>query len=142
MHYDSSRGAARDNPPEVDFPLYDFFMLGAAEIGNPYRQDQYWTNRIVLVTLHSPREKYWGAVQDTSPAGITLRGMDLNSLDDFARQIGSDDNPSLNIVFFPMTRIERMELDVRNGEIPSLNERFANKAGVTLDTLLARYAGG
>lgn len=100
---------------------------------------QYWAQRIVLLTLHSPREKYWGAVLDTSPAGITLRGMDLNSLDDFARQVENQDNPALNIVFFPMTRVERMELDLRNGEIPSLAERFADKAGITLNELLEKY---
>ena len=34
-----------------------------------------------------------------------------------------------NAVFFPMHRVERIELDARNGEIPSLQSRFALKTG-------------
>jgi hypothetical protein len=64
-----------------------------------------------------------------TPAGVSLRGIDLNSLEDFARQVRDGDQVSANVVFFPMHRVERIELDVRNGEIPSLQERFATKAG-------------
>jgi hypothetical protein len=35
-----------------------------------------------------------------------------------------------------MHRIERMESDARNGEIPSLQERFENKAGRAFTSLL------
>jgi hypothetical protein len=86
-------------------------------------------NSIVLVTLNSPREKYWGSVIAISAAGISLRGIDLHSFDDFARQVKSGDEVQPNSVFFPMHRVERMELDVRNGEIPSMQERFATKCG-------------
>jgi hypothetical protein len=40
---------------------------------------------MVLVTLNTPREKFWGAVLDISPSGIAMRGIDLNSFEDFAR---------------------------------------------------------
>ena len=85
--------------------------------------------RIVLVSLSAPREKFWGALLDLSPAGISLRGIDLNSMEDFARQVKSGDPVSPGAVFFPMHRVERMELDARNGEIPSLCERFFSKTG-------------
>jgi len=84
---------------------------------------------IVLVTLNSPREKYWGSVIAISPAGISLRGIDLHSFEDFARQVKNGEEVQPNSVFFPMHRVERMELDARNGEIPSMQERFATKAG-------------
>ncbi|MCI0352806.1 MAG: hypothetical protein L0Z53_25575 [Acidobacteriales bacterium] len=83
--------------------------------------------QIVLVTLNTPREKFWGALLELSPAGVSLRGIDLNSLDDFARQVKSGDAVSPGAVFFPMHRVERMELDARNGDIPSLCERFFSK---------------
>src|SRR5262245_25952594 len=83
--------------------------------------------QIVLVTLNTPREKFWGALLELSPAGISLRGIDLNSLEDFARQVKSGDAVSPGAVFFPMHRVERMELDARNGDIPSLCERFFAK---------------
>src|SRR4051812_34587004 len=84
---------------------------------------------LVLIALSSPREKFWGALLEISPAGLSVRGLDLNSLEDFARQLRAGDPVAPAVVFFPMHRIERMELDVRSGEIPSLGERFESKCG-------------
>jgi hypothetical protein len=39
------------------------------------------------------------------------------------------DDVAPHTVFFPMHRVERMELDARNGEIPAMQERFENKTG-------------
>lgn len=82
---------------------------------------------VVLVTLNSPREKFWGAILDISPAGLSVRGLDLNSFDDFVRLVRSGEPASLGAVFFPMHRVERVEIDARNGDIPSLQERFHAK---------------
>jgi hypothetical protein len=84
---------------------------------------------MVLVTLNSPREKFWGMLLSLDPAGVTLRGIDLHSLDDFAQLVKSGEAATAGVVFFPMHRIERAELDARSGEIPSLAEQFAAKAG-------------
>jgi hypothetical protein len=84
---------------------------------------------LVLIALNSPREKFWGALLEISPAGLSVRGVDLNSLEDFARQLRAGDPVAPAAVFFPMHRVERMELDVRYGEIPSLGERFELKSG-------------
>jgi hypothetical protein len=80
------------------------------------------------VTLSSPREKFWGAVLELSGAGLSVCGVDLNSFDDFAAMVRSGDAEP-GVVFFPMHRVERVELDARNGDIPSLAERFAEKSG-------------
>ncbi len=93
-------------------------------------------NSIVLITLNSPREKFWGAVLSVSVAGISIRGIDLNSLDDFARQVKEREPVSPHVVFFPMHRVERVELDLRNGEIPSIQERFENKSGRGIEMLV------
>jgi len=82
---------------------------------------------VVLVTLNSPREKFWGAILDISPAGLSVRGLDLNSFDDFVRLVRTGEPASLGAVFFPMHRVERVEIDARNGDIPSLQERFHSK---------------
>jgi hypothetical protein len=84
---------------------------------------------VVLVTLSNPREKFWGAILDLSPAGLSVRGLDLNSFDDFAKQVRAGEEVTPAAVFFPMHRVERIELDLRNGEIPSLSERFELKTG-------------
>jgi hypothetical protein len=90
---------------------------------------------MVLATLNTPREKYWGAVIDISPSGIAMRGIDLNSFEDFARLIKAGENATPASVFFPMHRVERIELDTRNGDIPSLSERFENRTGQEFTTL-------
>lgn len=95
-------------------------------------------NSIVLITLNSPREKFWGAVLSVSAAGISVRGIDLNSLEDFARQVREEEPVSAHVVFFPMHRVERVELDLRNGEIPSIQERFESKSGRSIELLVDR----
>lgn len=84
---------------------------------------------VVLITLSSPREKFWGAILETAPAGVSVRGMDLNSLEDFSRQVREGEAPEAGAVFFPMHRVERIELDARSGDIPSIAERFEQKTG-------------
>jgi len=98
--------------------------------------DPFEAGNVVVVTLNMPREKFWGALLALTPAGASLRGIDLNSIDDFARQVRDGDQVDANIVFFPMHRIERIERDSRNGDIPSLQERFENKAGRTFKSLV------
>ena len=99
--------------------------------------DPFTAGGVVVVTLNMPREKFWGTLLALTPAGASLRGIDLNSLDDFARQVREGDQVNANVVFFPMHRIERIEADMRNGEIPSLQERFKNKAGRAFASLAA-----
>ncbi|HEY6971100.1 MAG TPA: hypothetical protein VJA94_17965 [Candidatus Angelobacter sp.] len=91
---------------------------------------------MVLVTLNDPREKFWGLLLSLDQAGISLRGIDLHSLDDFAQLMKSGEPASPSAVFFPMHRIERVELDARNGEIPSLAEQFTAKAGKSANVFL------
>jgi hypothetical protein len=82
---------------------------------------------VVLITLNNPREKFWGAILAVDVAGVSIRGIELNSFDDFSRQVKAGESVAPHVVFFPMHRVERMESDVRNGEIPSLSERFESK---------------
>ncbi len=97
---------------------------------------------LVLVTLNNPREKFWGAILDVSPSGVSLRGIDLNSFDDFAGLVRAGEPVTASAVFFPMHRLERMEADVRNGDIPSLRERFELKAGCELGGIFGELKRG
>jgi hypothetical protein len=40
---------------------------------------------IVVVSLHTPKEKVWGELLAINPSGVTMRGIDLNSFDHFVR---------------------------------------------------------
>jgi hypothetical protein len=87
------------------------------------------TGQLVLVTLNNPREKFWGTLLSLTPAGVNVRGVDLQSLDDFIQLVKSGEPATASVIFFPMHRVQRIELDGRNGELPSLAEQFAGKTG-------------
>jgi hypothetical protein len=90
------------------------------------------TGQLVLVTLQNPREKFWGVILALTPAGVSLRGVDLQSLDDFMQMVKSEEGATPSVVFFPMHRVQRVEVDGRNGELPSLAEQFRAKTGVDI----------
>ncbi len=89
---------------------------------------------IVVLTLHTPREKIWGALVSLSPAGITVRGIDVNTFDQFLGQVMSGEAGvgALPTVFYPMHRVERMAMDETVGQVPSLAEQFERRVGLTL----------
>lgn len=93
----------------------------------------------VLVTLNSPREKFWGVLLEVSPAGISVRGLDLNSFEDFVHLVRAGEPATPAAIFFPMHRVERMDADEHSGDIPSLRERFQQKTGRSLAHLFGRY---
>jgi hypothetical protein len=99
-------------------------------------------NSIVIVSLHSPKEKIWGILLDINPSGVTVRGIDLNSFDHFISEINQleAERVGLPTIFFPMTRVERISLDEPSGSIPSMAEIFERKIGRTLVDYLAQFA--
>jgi hypothetical protein len=87
----------------------------------------------VLVYLHSPREKIFGALVSLAPPGVTLRGLAILSLEDWMRQEARGETSGLGLasVFYPMWRVERMERDESVGELESLADRFHRLTGRT-----------
>jgi hypothetical protein len=84
----------------------------------------------VLVYLHTPREKVFGVLVSLQPAGIALRGIDLNAFEDFLRQEKRRES-GLGFVslFYPMSRVERMERDETVGGIEGIADRFRRETG-------------
>ena len=99
-------------------------------------------NSIVIVSLHSPKEKIWGILLNINPSGITMRGIDINSFDHFVSEINQLDAERVGLptVFFPMIRVERISLDEPSGSIPSMAEILQRKIGRTLFDYLAQFA--
>jgi hypothetical protein len=99
-------------------------------------------NSIVVVSLHSPKEKIWGILRAINPSGITMRGIDINSFDHFISEINQLDAERVGLptIFFPMTRVERISLDEPSGSIPSMAELFRRKTGRSLFDYLAQFA--
>ena len=88
------------------------------------------SGQLVLVTLNNPREKFWGMLLSLDPAGVSVRGVDLQSLDDFTQLVKSGEAATASVVFFPMHRVQKIEEDRHNGELPSLGEQFRAHTGV------------
>jgi len=96
---------------------------------------------LVLLTLSAPREKFWGAILSLSTAGIALRGCELVSFEDFVAMTRSGEDFTPGAVFFPMHRVERIEIDAPANGLPSLAERFATETGVDVAQLLGGALG-
>jgi hypothetical protein len=95
---------------------------------------------MVLVSLQAPREKFWGALLALAPTGVVLRGISLVSFDDFALQLRSGEKAEPLTLFFPMHRVERMELDTALGDVPSLSQRFQQMTGMPAHEMLSSGA--
>ena len=95
-------------------------------------------NSIVIVSLVAPKEKIWGQLLLLNSAGVTLRGIDLASFDDFVRQILDQEEATvgMNTVFYPLHRVERIAVDEPSGTIPSLADRFRDKIGISIHEYL------
>jgi hypothetical protein len=108
---------------------------GIAHVGgNPFRP-----GIMVLVTLGNPREKFWGAILSLSPEGLSLCGVELASFDDLVSLVKDGEPFSPGVVFLPMHRVERIELDLPDGSIPSLSQRFTSKTGLNPAVVLIRH---
>jgi len=103
--------------------------------GNPFQP-----GTMAVVTLGNPREKFWGAILALSAEGLSLCGIELASFEDLVSLIKEGEPFSPSLVFFPMHRLERMELDLPDGNIPSLSQRFTSKTGLDPAAALLRHS--
>lgn len=91
----------------------------------------------VIVNLHSPREKVWGILRELNTAGVFVRGIDLNTFEDWVQMIvRGERNLGLTHVFLPMWRVERIALDESVDDIPSLAAQFYTRVGLTVTEYL------
>jgi hypothetical protein len=95
---------------------------------------------MVVVTLGNPRDKYWGSVLALAPEGLSMSGIELASFEDFVLMVKDAEPFTPAVVFFPMHRIERIELDLPDGSLPSLSQRFSSKTGLDPTALLGPAA--
>ena len=87
--------------------------------------------QLVVVSAHSPREKFWGVLLELTTAGVTLRGLALDSFEDWLRQFVGDTPRLLGAVtlFLPAHRIERVEIDETSGAVEGYADRFVRLTG-------------
>jgi hypothetical protein len=95
-------------------------------------------NSLVIINLVNPKEKFFGLLRSLSPAGVTLRAINLDSFDDWIREIarGEEQNIEMITMFVPLFRVERIFLDEPAGSIKSYAQRFEATVGSTLHQFL------
>jgi hypothetical protein len=82
---------------------------------------------MVIATLGNPRDKFWGMILALAPEGLSISGVELASFEDLVVMVKDGESFTPAVVFFPMHRIERIELDLPDGSLPSLSQRFSSK---------------
>jgi hypothetical protein len=87
--------------------------------------------RLVVVSCASPREKFWGLLLELSAAGVTLRGVPVETFEDFLRQWAREGEHLIGPVtlFVPLHRVERVEVDESAGVVEGMGERFRRVSG-------------
>ncbi len=96
------------------------------------------TNEVVIVNLQSPMERFVGRLIEIAAPGVTLRGLDLRSFDDWMNDISTEEESGVRptTIFFPLHRVEKIMLDEDMGGIPSLASTFLTKTGASIDDYL------
>jgi hypothetical protein len=86
---------------------------------------------LVILNLINPKEKFFGVLRSLSPAGVTMRAINLDSFDDWIRQIARDDDIEIDMftMFVPLFRVERIFLDEPAGSIKSFSQHFEDVVG-------------
>lgn len=86
----------------------------------------------VVAHLRDPREKLWGFLLSVDAAGAWIRGIDLASFEDWARQEaqGGEAGLGLSTFFVPFLRVEKLVVDEGAAGVGSLSERFRDITGV------------
>lgn len=96
---------------------------------------------IVIATLSNPREKFWGMILALAPEGLSLSGVELASFEDLTVMVRDGEAFTPAVIFFPMHRLERVELDLPDGNLPSLSQRFLAKTGLEPAAALSASSG-
>lgn len=98
----------------------------------------------VVLYLQGPKEKIWGILLSLSPAGVMIRGIELEAFEDYMRQEvkGEEDLLGLVTAFYPMYRLERLERDETVGPVMSFADRFAREVGRTIFEVIGADPGG
>ena len=104
---------------------------------SPGQRAPFQPGALVIATLCNPREKFWGMILALAPEGLSLSGAELASFEDLAVMVRDGEPFTPAVVFFPMHRIERVELDLPDGSLPSLSQRFLSKTGLEPSAALA-----
>jgi len=85
---------------------------------------------VVILVLHTPREKLLGVLDEINASGVYVRAIDLGYFDDWVAAIaGGEDYLPMSDYFIPMWRVERITRDEGS---PSMTDLFEQRTGKNL----------
>ena len=98
---------------------------------------------LVVVNLVNPKEKFFGVLRSITAAGVTIRAINLDSFDDWVRQLSREEEADIQMVtmFIPLFRVERISLDEPSGTIRSYSQLFESVVGRTIGEYLGLGRG-
>ena len=97
----------------------------------------------ITINLGTPREQVFGIARHIDSAGLLVRSISVEGLDDWFRSVarlerGEACDPGeeilLALTFFPMHRVERIVVDEGSVGLPSVHQRFEERVGLSLAT--------
>jgi len=93
---------------------------------------------IVVLNLQNPREKVLGKLIEITVSGLTVRGIDMNSFNDWLNQFANSDSMHIapTTVFYPMHRVVSCYLDEDISSVPSFSTRFFNRTAQKISEVL------
>ena len=90
-------------------------------------------NSSVVAYLKEPREQIWGVLLSLDQNGVVIKGISLESFDDWCRQVAKgEESIGLSEMFIPTLRVEKILLDEKVGSLPSYSDRFQKMVGKTI----------
>lgn len=98
---------------------------------------------LVIVNCGNPREKMWGCVVELESSGVVVRGLEIESVEDWLRQerSGAEGLIGPGTFFIPMHRVVRIDLDESSGAVESFGDRFRAASGRDVRDVLFKTDG-
>lgn len=86
---------------------------------------------LVIVNCGNPREKMWGCVVRLDQSGVVIRGLEIESVDDWIREERSGGETMIgpSTFFVPMHRVVRIDLDESRGAVEGFGDRYRAVCG-------------
>ena len=89
---------------------------------------------LVVIHLANPTEKFWGVMEELEGVGVTFRGINLDSFEEWMTEMARREPSSLGLatMFVPLFRVERIFLDEPVGAVESYRQRFERRVGAPI----------
>ena len=91
----------------------------------------------INIHLTDPVERLWGRLIRLSNAGVIMRGIDVKEIEAFKYQFRKQEKEVFpQTAFFPMRRVQKMDIDEPLDQLPSVIEALVEATGKNADEII------